>query len=512
VLVAAGGVVAWRWATDGTPGASCEGTTDVRLAASPELAPVLEEATAKLESEHLAVNGVCVDYAVTATSPEKVADVLGAEPANAPDLWVPDFSVWVTRVAQAGATPDTLATSLARSPVVVVGPERKPPASWQEVGSNTVAYLDPLTSSASTAALLSAFGEMKLTGASEVEMGSMMVPLAQRYGAQPDKPRTVEDVAKAAEKGGQGVMTEQQLVSLQEGGQAEDLKATLPRTGTMVLDYPLAALSPDETARVAGRRLADYLATPDGKALLSDHGFRVAVDSPLPSGRGLGETTVRVLPAPKAEAVTDALRRWAVLTVPSRLLAVVDVSGSMDYTDGGRTRISLAVDAAEGALRLFPDNGQIGVWAFSAKLGRGNRDYVSLVPTRTLDSGQRKDLARALRKLPRMTDGGTGLYDTTLAAVRTMQDDYDARAVNSVVLLTDGANDDPGSLTLDELVRTIERERDPARPIQVIAIGMGPDADAKALKRIAGATGGRSYVARNPSDIAKVFIDAMLSR
>jgi secreted protein with Ig-like and vWFA domain len=111
-----------------------------------------------------------------------------------------------------------------------------------------------------------------------------------------------------------------------------------------------------------------------------------------------------------------------------------------------------------------------------------------------------------------MTDGGTGLYDTTLAAVRTVQDEYDARAINSVILLTDGENDDPGSLTLGELVSTIERERDPARPIQVIAIGMGPDADANALKRIAGATGGESYVARDPDDIAEVFIDAMLRR
>ena len=121
-------------------------------------------------------------------------------------------------------------------------------------------------------------------------------------------------------------------------------------------------------------------------------------------------------------------------------------------------------------------------------------------------------LAAALLELPGMTNGGTGLYDTALAAIRTLQDDYEARAINSVVLLTDGENEDPGSLSLEELVQTIERERDPARPIQVIAIGMGPDADANALRRIAAATGGRSYVARDPGDIAEVFIDAMLAR
>jgi Mg-chelatase subunit ChlD len=93
-----------------------------------------------------------------------------------------------------------------------------------------------------------------------------------------------------------------------------------------------------------------------------------------------------------------------------------------------------------------------------------------------------------------------------------MQDSYDARSISSVILLTDGENDDPGSLSLKELVDTFERERDPARPVQIVAIGMGPEADAGALKRIAGATGGRSYVARDPGDISEVFIDAMLNR
>jgi hypothetical protein len=54
--------------------------------------------------------------------------------------------------------------------------------------------------------------------------------------------------------------------------------------------------------------------------------------------------------------VSGALRQWAVLTVPSRLLTVVDVSGSMDFTDAGQSRISLAVTAANGALQLFPDS------------------------------------------------------------------------------------------------------------------------------------------------------------
>jgi hypothetical protein len=516
VLIAGGGFAFVGNATKDQ--AACDGTLAVSVAAAPELAPMLGEATRHLESADTAVAGTCVDYDVSAVSPERVEQVATTEPEKAPDLWVPDFSVWATRAALSGVTPATLSESLATSPVVVVGPDATAPASWQEVGMNTVAYLDPLTSSASTAALLSAFGEMAVTGISRTEMGAMMVPLAQRYGAQPDKPTTVEDVAAAAEEGAFGVMTEQQLVRLQGSGRAQGLIATVPESGTMFLDHPLVALSPDEEVREAGRSLGAYLDGDHGVELRAAHGFRGPDRTALASGEGLGKGKVPSLPLPDAQEVAGAMRQWAVLTVPSRSLVVVDVSGSMDFTDdSGRTRISLAVSAAESALELFPDNAQLGLWAFSVNLGGGNRDYTQLAPVRALSAepggvSQRQVLAQALRRLPGMTNGGTGLYDTTLAAVRTLQDDYDARSINTVILLTDGENEDPGSLSLKELVGTLERERDPARPIQVVAVGMGPEADVRALRRIAGSTGGRSYIARDPADISEVFIDAMLSR
>jgi len=517
LLVAVGGATLVGAIAGDDPGPACEGSETVSLAAATEIAPVLRTASNALEAAEASAQGACLDYEVAATGPEQVTRTLSSEPEVAPDLWVPDFSAWVARATGSGASPAQLSASLATSPVVVVGRNVDRPASWQEVGRSTVTYLDPLTSSASTAALLSAFGEVTRTGASKAEVGAMIVPLAQRYGGQPDRPETVEDVAEAAAEGELGVMSEQQLVRLQADGVGEGLSATVPESGTMVLDYPLVALSKDDVVREAGRRLAGYLAGPEGVELLARQGFRDTTRSPLEGDLATGVEQVDVIPLPDAETLAETLRRWAVLTVPSRSLAVVDVSGSMDFVDGDESRIDLAVAAADRALGLFPDNAQIGMWAFSVGLGGGNQDYRALAPVRELGSaaggGTHRDrLRRAFAKLPGITDGGTGLHDTTLAALRTVQDGYDARAVNSVILLTDGQNDDPGSLSLEQLLRTVEREEDPARPVPVIAIGMGPDADARALRRIAGATGGRSYVARDPADISQVFIDAMLNR
>ena len=61
-----------------------------------------------------------------------------------------------------------------------------------------------------------------------------------------------------------------------------------------------------------------------------------------------------------------------------------------------------------------------------------------------------------------LTTGGTGLYDTTLAAYRQPLRDYNPDYYNSVILLTDGADDDPGSVSLTELLKELRSLKDPS--------------------------------------------------
>jgi uncharacterized protein YegL len=82
-----------------------------------------------------------------------------------------------------------------------------------------------------------------------------------------------------------------------------------------------------------------------------------------------------------------------------------------------------------------------------------------------------------------------------------------------VVLLTDGRNeDDPVGIDLESLLTTLQTEVDPARPVPVITIGMGPEADLKALTQISEVTGAKAYLAEDPADIEQVFLDAMVER
>ena len=188
----------------------------------------------------------------------------------------------------------------------------------------------------------------------------------------------------------------------------------------------------------------------------------------------------------------------------------------MDFPAAHGSRMDVTVAALQTGLSLFQDSGAVGLWAFSEKL-EGQRDYRELLAIRRLGESagglsQRDALAGQIGGLTRLTTGGTGLYDTVLAAYRDLQRHYDPKAVNSILLFTDGANDDPGSISEDKLVSELTRLRNSERPVQIIAIGITHDADEDALTRIAAATGGFSMVAERPEDMIAIFQKAMEAR
>ena len=51
--------------------------------------------------------------------------------------------------------------------------------------------------------------------------------------------------------------------------------------------------------------------------------------------------------------------------------------------------------------------------------------------------------------------------------------------------MTDGRNDDPGSIGLDQLLARLRELRDPDRPVRIVGIAISEDADLAALERMA---------------------------
>jgi hypothetical protein len=96
--------------------------------------------------------------------------------------------------------------------------------------------------------------------------------------------------------------------------------------------------------------------------------------------------------------------------------------------------------------------------------------------------------------------------------MKRVRETYDPEKVNSVLLITDGRNEDDNGITLDALLAELEKMDDPAKPVPVIMIGFGPDTDLEAMQKIAKATKGAAYSASKPEDLSTVLVDALSQR
>lgn len=499
-------------------GQSCDDPTQISLSTTPELQPALESAAKSLAGKGGDDGTPCLQFTISAAPSAKVAQDIAGNSDNRPDLWIPDSSLWVAQADDGQSVPTVAVPSVASSPLVLVGRNTNfaDTSSWlRALGGADPALLDPLSTSPGALSLLAIQSERQRTSASDTQVASVVVPLAQRLGSMA-KPYTDPNalLGRADQDSSRVVVpvSEQTFVKYQDDHPDAQLRAIVPSTGTLVLDYPVVvtAKSDAQQATDAAKALAAELLTDASGQARDDSGFRDAQLSPLSGGRGVGDVTQ--LPKPNGETIDKTLLNWTRLSLSTHSLAVIDISGSMGEKVGAKTRMQLTIEAAGGGLSLFPNSASLGLWTFSTKIGPDDADYKELVPIAPLSDRQRKKILDNLKIQRPIPNGSTGLYDTAIAAVRAVRQQYDSSAVNSILLFTDGKNDDPGSPTLAQTVKTLESLTDPARPVRIIALGMGPEANADELRALAKATGGQSYVARNPGDLRQVFIDALQSR
>jgi len=499
---------------------SCEDPTQIQVATTPEMQPSLETAAKSLAAKGGKDGTPCLQFTITAAPSAQVARDVAHGSDNRPDLWVPDSSLWVAQADDGQTVPTIAVESIATSPIVLVGRRTNfaDTSSWLRVLGNTgtePALLDPLNTSPGALALLAIQLERQKTSASDSQVAALVVPLAQHLGSMA-KPFTDVNAlfGRAAQADSTVVVpaSEQSFVKYQDEHPEAELKAIMPATGTLYLDYPIVvtAKSDADQASSAAQALAGELLGDASAQARDEAGFRDTTLSQLSGGRGVGDVTQ--LGKPTGQAVDTTLQNWTRLSLSTHSLAVVDISGSMGDKVGTKTRMQLTIEAAAGGLNLFPDTAQLGLWTFSTKIGSDSADYKELVPIAPLSKRQRGKIVDQLRIQHPVPNGGTGLYDTAIAAFRTVKKEYNQSAVNTILLFTDGKNDDPGSPTLAQTVRTLQGLQDPSRPVRIIALGMGPEANADELRALAQATGGQSYVARNPGDLKSVFIDALQSR
>jgi hypothetical protein len=78
--------------------------------------------------------------------------------------------------------------------------------------------------------------------------------------------------------------------------------------------------------------------------------------------------------------------------------------------------------------------------------------------------------------------------------------------------MTDGINDNPGGLTLEQTVAELQKLVDPKRPVQLIVLGMGTDVARGEMQQLVKVTGGGVFIATDPANIGSIFLQAIALR
>lgn len=557
----------------GAPAACAGPTTTLDVGADPAavswLAPLARTYTEAARS----AGGRCLAAQVRPLTLDQAQQALQPVPlpgaASPPDVWVPESTTSVNLVRAWPESARVLGvptTPLATSPIVLAAPAdvlvaltgRRPggqpqladvvslirdPRGWGQPGIGRpdwgpvrLSTLNPGTTSLGASLVVAAVGAITRTPAPDVGAAAFtgaparegLLGLVRSFRSVP---ATVSDLlspvtratttAEVMAEVGVLAAYEQDVWRYNSDMPAIVLRAGYPLDGQLAADFPFVVPSGswvDAADRVAAADFRGWLRSAEVQDRLGSFGLRRADGT---AGPELGSATLALSADPMppvASRVADgpaaARTAWRLLTRRVSLLGLFDVSGSMaeQVPGAGRSKLDVARAAAQAALGFFDGRDAIGLWEFSRALD-GEKDYRVLVPLGPAGAAvggfpdRRAASVAAYRAMVPRT--ATGLYDSILAAYRSTLAGYRPGYLNTLVVITDGKNEDPGSITLPALLAELTKRYDPQRPVHIVTLAYGSDADGAALAQVAKATDGLQFAAPDPRSIGRVFVTAV---
>jgi Ca-activated chloride channel family protein len=544
----------------GAPVACGAERVPLTIVASPAVAPVLTEAASTFDRGTASyVDGRCSRTTVVTAEPEAFGDTLGAAleadgGANAPTAWVPDASIWREVLARrpelSSALPRTFPV-VAVSPAVVAAPrpmaealgwpETQPswgqlldlardPRGWgahghAEWGRVRIAWQDPLRDAANLTAMvsLSDWATREAETVDDVRRGLLEAhsALTSLDADAKEVLAPLRDPSKSAAQALQGAVlvptTEREVTTFNAASPRVPLVALYPTDGVYPNEVPLITVGASWVTpqqRAALDRFAVWLVTGEATRQFAADGWRTPrLQTEAETTDGAIATEPRYSPAgPSAWTLARSLQGWTALDRQGSVLVVLDTSGSMNEkvaAAGNATRLDLAKEAIAGALPLFSDRTNIGLWTFSRYAARSDHTVVLDLGPPSRSVGGVSAVQSLEKSVAGLTaDGATGLHDTVIAAAAEAQRRW-REGNNTIILISDGKNEDPGSASLEQVLSKVKPLADQQRPVRILTIALGEQADTATLRRIAQATGGEAYVAREAQDLDKVFLAAL---
>jgi Ca-activated chloride channel homolog len=500
-------------------------SAELTVAVSPVMAPVVNDLATQFNNQQQRTpdGERMVVHIVTHQPDRMVQEALGAPSFQALS---PDSSLWLDRLeaawsaeveasgAEGGIPIGTRRTSgqvrYAVSPVVIVAwesvarelgwPDRA--VGWQEIQRKATADPNFKWSHASTttasgllatlaefyagAGLTRGLTEEAATAQSTLDYVRAVEATVRFYGEGEEV-----IVGRLAEEGRDFldafVAQERVVLDWNHNQAGERLVALYPAEGTLWTDHPLALLelgtSREEQAVTDNQRLTfqaftSFLTGAESQNHLLAAGYRpadlnIALDtagSPFANTDTVDwrqpQTTLQMPPPAVIDVVTNF---WYFTKRPTNVYLVVDTSGSMEGEKMVRTREALQAFVEE----IRGDRDRLGIIEF----GSGVKEFV---PLRTLDESARNDTLTLIRNMQAF--GGTALIDAVYAAVQDLQAQSDPEAINAIVVMTDGLENESHYWINDlrDLVRS-----GPDTQLVIFTIAFGSDADERLLREMA---------------------------
>ncbi|MER6169717.1 substrate-binding and VWA domain-containing protein [Streptosporangium sp. NPDC001681] len=528
-------------------GGSCSARDPVLVgvAAAVDIAPTIMEAAGRFNRSGAGVDGRCVLVQVTEQPPATVLRTLLGGTAGVlserPDGWISDSSAWIRLARKQGAA--NLAgteTVMATSPLVFATRKSlarrfavgKTDMNWRMVFPATtrgriqptenepdvVRVPDPSLAGAGIATVAAA-RDVVGSGAEADRALTAFVRWAQA-GAAPDYRTMLAAVDDRSFWQRPVVIVPEQSVWEHNRRPSDDpVTALHPREGTINLDYPYVVTSSDEAKASGSRAFAAWLRSPETQEAARRAGFRSPDGSlgPYSPGPEIPTEAPRTRPTILPGMIDEALAAWSRLAPPTNILVLADsgkhMAGPINGQQG-KTRLTVALDAARLGLQLFPGSTHMGMWEFSSAKGEDQRERVRLGPITEPDDGQvirrsrLEELTRTLRADPKEP---SALYDSIIAGFRALTESYDETMNNTLLVITAGKDDGKG-ISGAKLVERLRGEWNPARPVQIVVLAFGTDLDRAALTQITSVTNGSLHVAQRPEEIIDVFLSALARR
>jgi len=520
-------------------------TVLVNIAAADDIAPAVQQVGQYFNRMHRKVGRRCAEVQVTEEQPATAAAMIdGKSPPRgrtAIDAWIPDSSLWVdvARSLPVGAqVVQPSGMDVARSPLMIVIPGAAA-ARLHAFGSSTgwnfllpqsaggppsadgvqVELPDPEQSSAGLATV----AEMERllgTGPASRENFSRFV-FGTHVTAQYDNPASLTSLVALAKppltQSPVTVATEQAVVQYDLAHPGQPLAARYPADGSPELDYPYVLTTASPLQLTVAKEFGTVLGQGYAAAVIRFDGFRSAlgVADRTPASFGLAGQQLRLTALANPGVAQATLQAWSKLRIGNRLLALIDISGSMaqQATPGGPSVESELTQTADQGVLLFPDSTRMGLWEFASDLD-GTKPYKELVPVGPMTAevgliSRRQQIQQVNQTLRPKPGSLTSLNDTILAAYRYMISTYQPHNGNFVLVLTGGADNAPGDISTGKLLRQVRALSSPARRVAIIFLVFGKSSDFAAIQRIATATGGTAFAITDPAEINKDFFESL---